>query len=60
MTSAVVFILKFGKVIGGTKLVLAEYTSYSTKCDEMVDGLVADVKVLRVHSVPAKKVAPIV
>ena len=39
----------------GKKLVPAEYTSYSTKCDDMVDGLVADVKGLRLHLVPAKK-----
>ena len=49
------FVLKFGKEKNGKKLVSAEYTSYSEKCDDMVDGLVADVKGLRLHLVPDKK-----
>ena len=60
LTNAVGFALKFGKAMsGGSKLVTEEYLAYSTKGDDMVDGLVADVKVLHVHLVPAKKVAPI-
>ena len=51
------FVLKFGKEKNGKKLVPAEYTSYSTKCDDMVDGLVADVRGLRLHLPTAKKMA---
>ena len=41
---------------GGNKLVPEEYLRFNTKCDDMVDGLVADVKGLRLHLVPAKKI----
>ena len=58
LTNEVGFVLKFGKAMsGGNKLVPDEYRVYSTKCDDMVDGLVADVKGLRLHMLPAKKIA---
>ena len=40
---------------GGAQLVLAEYTSYEAKWDDMVDGLVQDIKSVRLHLVQPQK-----